>query len=314
MKKLLAALVVLISVVSTIALYQKSNVNHVSYNGRTNPIIDRMPLVQNDPYAALASMMEPKAERDPEFQKWLEPGVRISVTGALGSGTIIFYDEKEGYAYIQSCGHLWDGDMTAEQGKTRKLTCKIFVFYKAGQKLTTPAEYPAEVLFYNNNKDSGGHLCQDSSLLRFRPDFKPNYFPIAPAEYQIQQNQYLHSVGCDKGSEVAHYKVRALGERGDKWPDLVTTENSPRPGRSGGGLISDDNFFIGICWGTSSYDGSGNGFFTPLRTIRYYNEKNGYAWINDVRGFSAARKLPIIDKNNQQQKYPEDYIPLPSSK
>jgi hypothetical protein len=96
------------------------------------------------------------------------------------------------------------------------------------------------------------------------------------------------------------------------WQDLVTTENSPRPGRSGGGLMT-ENFYVGICWGTSSYSGDGNGFFTPLSTIRQYNKQNGYGWLNEVN-ISWARMIPIKDRNNPQGEYPKDYIPLPERK
>lgn len=280
--------------------------------GSMTPIIDRMPLILDDPFASKASQTMPQAERGPEVQKWIEPGVRVHVTGALGSGTIVYFNEQDGYAYVQSCGHLWDGNMSAEEGKRRNITCKVVVFYQNGQRLTQTKDYPAEVLFYSNNKSNGGHLCQDVSLLKFKPDFQPKYFPVAPNNYVIQENQKLHSIGCDHGTEVAHYSVRAIGERGGQWPDLVTTENSPRPGRSGGGLICDDALYVGICWGTSDYSGNGNGYFTPLKTIRYFNEINGFGWINDVRSAeSIARKLPIVDRNNPQQKYPKDYIPLP---
>jgi len=315
-KKKIIAVVLLTLSVFTVCL-NLSKKSGSGLNGMTSKIIDRMPLVQDDPFAAFASQMEPKAERGPEVQTWIEAGVRIHVTGALGSGTIVYYDENEKTAYVQSCGHLWDGNMTAEEGKRKNLTCKVMLFYKNGQRLSTPAEYPANVLFYSNNKNSNGHLCQDVSLLTFKPDFIPPFFPVAPDDTVVHQDQRLHSIGCDHGTEVAHYSVRALGERGDQqgqWPDLVTTENSPRPGRSGGGLISDERTYVGICWGTSSYDGGGNGYFTPLKTVRYFNEKNGYGWINNVGSGSLAQKLPIVDRNNKQQKYPPNYIPLPHNR
>ena len=171
-------------------------------------------------------------------------------------------------------------------------------------KLNKPESYTAEVLYYSNSRG------RDCSLLRFKPEWIPDYFPIAPEGFQFNRNDKFHSVGCDSGSEVAHYEVEFLGMRGDDWPDAITTNNSPRPGRSGGGLMN-ESYYIGICWGTTDTDGTGNGLFTPLRTIRAYNKMNGYGWLNDV-GFSLARQLPIRDRNNPQGKYPKDYIPLPS--
>jgi hypothetical protein len=261
-----------------------------------------MPLVQNDPFAYLAKGYMPIEQRNDQYSKWLSVGVKIVVSGASGSGTIIYYNEIDGYAYIQSCGHLWDGNMSAQDGKNRMITCKIITWYH-NVKLDSPKTYSAEVLYYSNNKG------RDCSLLRFKPDWTPEYFPIAPEDFEFLTNTRFHSVGCDAGSEVANYDVKYVGMRGDQWPDLVTTENSPRPGRSGGGLMS-DHFYVAICWGTSAFDGGGNGFFTPLKTLREYNKINGYGWLNEV-GYSLARQIPIIDRNNPQKQHPKDYIPLP---
>lgn len=271
--------------------------------GGTNhsTIVDRMPLILDDPFKALAEGGVPHEQRGVEYRKWMAPGVKINVKGASGSGTIIYYDHKDGWAYIQSCGHLWNGNMSATDGKRRKVKCTVTTWYHNMKKLDEPRTYPAEVLYYSNVR------TQDCSLLRFKPDWEPAYFPIYPDEFEYKKDMRLHSVGCDGAREVAHYDVRVI-ELQDG--DLVTTENSPRPGRSGGGLMSNDGYYVGICWGTSDYDGNGNGFFTPLNTIKAMNRREGFQWLNEV-GFSLARKIPIIDRNNPQGKYPRDYIPLP---
>lgn len=270
-----------------------------------------MPIVINDPYAHLASHIAPNPQRGPEYRRWLQASVRIHVSRASGSGTIVYYDGQ--WAYIQTCGHLW-GDMrnsmTGEEGKHKREKCRVDVFYHNEHKLTSPKSYDAEVLFYSNKGGpGGGHDC---ALVRFQPDWAPNYFPIAPADYSYGKDSRLHSTGCDGATEAAHYDVRVIGLSGSSYPHLVTTENSPRPGRSGGGLMS-ENYYVGICWGTSDTSGNGNGYFTPIQTIRYYNEQNGYGWLNEI-GYSLARKIPIVDRNNPQRDYPKDYIPLPGGK
>ena len=75
--------------------------------------------------------------------------------------------------------------------------------------------------------------------------------------------------------------------------------------------MTTSGYFVGICWGTSDYSGNGNGYFTTLQTLHKLNEENGYGWLNNVANF--ARKLPIIDKNNSQGEYPDDYIPIPQA-
>ena len=260
--------------------------------------VEPMPIIKDNIYACLAHGGYPVENRSFNVRKWLSAGVKISVKGASGSGTIIYYESE--YAYVQSCGHLWNGNMTAIEGESQKLTCEIITWYHNEEKLEKIKTYPAEVIYYTNNKG------QDCSLLRFKPDWIPFYFPISPASFRFVPETYLHSVGCDGGREIAHYDVRIIGE---KDMNVITTENSPRPGRSGGGLMSED-YYVGICWGTTDLSGSGNGLFTPLKVVRELNEKNGYGWLNDV-SISLARKLPIVDRNNPQGQYPPDYIPLP---
>ena len=264
-----------------------------------------MPIVDNDPLAHLAHGGIPEEQRDEKYRKWLSTGLKILVPRSSGSGTIVHYDYTEGWAYVQSCGHLWNGVMEANEGRLRKLTCTVVAQYHNQTKLITPKKYPAEVIYYSNSRG------QDCSLLRFKPDWIPDYLPIAPEDYKFTKDTRLHSVGCDSGTEVAHYDVRVLGLSGGQNPDLETTENSPRPGRSGGGLMNED-YFLGVCWGTSNVSGEGNGFFTPLKTIRELNTRNGYGWLNDV-GLSWARQIPIVDRNNPQDKYPKNYIPLPQN-
>lgn len=301
MKKVLFVASFLMNVLIMLVLSSKTTYKFPKYNLTVNPI-DNMPLVTDDPFAALAYGGAPNEQRGEEFRKWLSTGLKISVRNASGSGTIVYFDSENGLAYVQSCGHLWSGNMSAQEGLSRKPTCNVIAWYHNQTKLSKPKTYPAEVLYYNNTRG------QDVSLLRFKPDWEPEYLPIAPADFQFRENMRLHSVGCDGGREVAHYDVRYIGTRGGSYPDLVTTENSPRPGRSGGGLMTDE-YYIGICWGTSEYDGSGNGFFTPLKIVREFNERNGFGWLNDAT--PLARLIPIIDRNLPQEQYPKDFIPIP---
>jgi hypothetical protein len=265
-----------------------------------------MPKLLDDPFANRAYGGVPQEQRDPQFNRWLAVSLKVSVSGGSGSGTIIYYDPADGFAYVQSCGHLWNGNMSAEEGKRKKITCKVTTWYKNEQKLGQPQTYNAEVLYYHNPDPN------DASLLRFQPDWVPNYVPVAPVDFRAVDGMRLRSCGCDGGREVAHYDVRLLGTRGT---DFVTTENSPRSGRSGGGLMTDDHF-IGICSRSSDPSGTigrGNGYFTGISAIRSMNEKNGYGWLNEV-GINWARQIPIIDRNSPQKNHPKDYIPIPKTR
>jgi hypothetical protein len=266
--------------------------------------LDNMPILEPTPsdYAGIS----PVEERGIEYRKYLAASVKISVNGASGSGTIIYYDSSKNLAYVASCGHLWSqGMMSAEEGKVRKITCKIIVWYHNNKKLDVPLSYNANLIFYSYI--SG----QDTSLLTFSPDWEPEYFPIAPANYKYSPEKHAHSCGCDTGLEVAHYDIKMLGLSG---PDLVTNENSPRPGRSGGGLMDDDGYYIGTCWGTQYRDGSGKGYFTPLEVIHRFWSQNGYGFLLDKKpGEAFARHIIIHDHSTKQKnKFTSNYILIPN--
>lgn len=271
------------------------------YNG----VID-MPLVYDtNPYTASQKYYAPVEQRGPEVRKWLAPGLKISVSGASGSGTIVYYDDATGWAYVASCGHLWDGTRSSEEIKRNPVSAQVITWYHNEQKLGSPKTYPAEVLFWSNNRG------YDSSLLRFQPDWRPDYFPIAPQDYSMAGGTRLHSVGCDGGREIAHYDVEYVEHRGG---DLITKRNSPRPGRSGGGLMSSDGWYVGTCWGTSAYDGSGIGYFTPLSAIYQVFNSNGYGWLLEVGQGTMAQRIPIHDWKHPQRQFERDYVPVPGSR
>lgn len=260
-----------------------------------------MPVVQDSsPHTASFVFGPPVENREAEYRNYLAASVKIAVSGGSGSGTIVYYDDSSGYAYVASCGHLWSGTASAEEVKRNPIQCRIIAWYHNDEKLAQPKEYSAEVLFWSNNRG------YDSSLVRFKPDWIPNYFPIAPVDYQIPMGSTQNSCGCDGGREVARYAVEIVEYRG---MDLITKNNSPRPGRSGGGMM-DEHYYIATCWGTSNENGSGIGYFTPLKSIHSVYTSNGYDWLLNISKY-WARDLPIKDINNNDKTFPRDFIPVP---
>ena len=252
--------------------------------------IDNMQLVKPIPlHRTIELYGAPVEQRGIEYRKYLSASLKISVNYGAGSGTIVFYDKPTNTAYVASCGHLWQpGSLSASKAKEKKITCKVITWYHNDTKLESPKIYDAELIFY-----SFVNGC-DTSLISFHPDREPNYFPIAPKDYVYKEGGMVHSIGCDAAKEVAHYNVEILRLEG---LNLVTVRNSPRPGRSGGGLIDNNDYYIGTCWGTTDLDGSGQGFFTPLSVIHDFWSKNGYSWL--LVG-SDARRIKIIDGLNKK--------------
>lgn len=266
--------------------------------------IDKMPIMEKLDINKRGATVSP--QRDEKYIKYLAASVRINTDGGSGSGTIIYYDKSKNLAYIASCGHLWDGSMTAEEAAKRNVKCKIFVWYKNNVKLKEPEFFEAKVLFcFHSNKVDDG---KDTSLLSFTPDWKPNYFPIAPENYNYPKDVYVNSCGCDHGLEVAHYDVKIFDAVTNA--SIVTNFNSPRPGRSGGGLMDNDKY-IGTCWGTQFVDGSGQGYFTSLSSIHKIWKQNGYGFLLNITSNSLATEIPIKNKNSKDKTYDQKYILLP---
>lgn len=291
-----------ITILVCIVFFGKPKSDPIIGWGQTKSSVVPMPLVlDTNPKTASFSSPPPVEKRGPAYRRYLSASVRVGVKKSNGSGTIIYYDEK-GWAYVASCGHLWNETQSASQLERRPVYATVTVWYHNSKKLASPKTYKAEVIFWSNERG------YDSSLLRFKPDWRPNYFPIAPEDYNVKAESKQHSLGCDDALEVAHYDVEIIGMRG---VDLTTMYNSPRPGRSGGGLLSSDGYYIGTCWGTSAIDGTGLGYFTPLPNIRKVYTNNGYAWLLKIQGGFIPRQIPILDQQNLDQKYPLEYIPLP---
>lgn len=240
-------------------------------------------------------------ERSPEFIKWLSTGVRIGG----GSGTMSFYDRKDNWMYVISCGHLFPvGMKSAEQYRKSPRTVTIEVFYHNDKKLNSPKAYKAEVLCH-----VWDNVIHDVSLMRFKPDWEnPWTSPIVPKDYELQKDKYYHSVGCDGMSEVAHYSVKFNSRRTARGvEEIVTSENNARGGRSGGGLLTDEGRLFGIC----SRGGGGFTYFTCWTQVYDFLKQEGYEF---VLKSSPALELPIVDKNNPQGKYENDYIAFPTIK
>ena len=243
-------------------------------------------------------------ERGPEFRKWLAPSVRIGG----GSGTMVYYDPKTGWMYVISCGHLFDrGRKSSEDYEKTGAKKTIEIFYQNNKKLNMVRKYEAEVIahVWGDNNSS----VFDVSLMRFKPDWKdPWCLPIAPVNFKYERGKYYHSCGCDGRSEVAHYLVQFVEERDNGTiTEVVTEKNGPRGGRSGGGVFTDDGQLIGIC----SRGGGGYGYWTSLNQIHKFLKEEGFDFI--IGTSAAARLIPIVDTDRPDQKFPSDYIPIPSN-
>jgi hypothetical protein len=229
-------------------------------------------LVNISNYIKVVAQTPPEPQRDDAVKKFLIPSLCIYNNGIIGSGTICYYDAKNNVAYVLSCAHLF----YAENNNVI-----VEAFYHNDKKLTTPKKYVGEIVAI---KIDGYE--DDIAVVKFTPDWKPVYFPISKITYRYRYNSVLNSVGCDTNSEVANYYVKVYNL---KTSFLITYENSPRPGRSGGGLITNDGFIVGICARTDAVDGTGRGYYVHIVTIHK---------------FCMDNELEFLLNNNKNQEIP----------
>jgi hypothetical protein len=253
------------------------------------------PVLRQTSDVSLSSLNE---QRSDKYVDLLSVSVKVSSGGSSGSGTICHYDPSSGLAYVVSCGHLWDGSKSYSPKNTKK--AQITTWYKGKKKLASPESFEAEALFWSNDRG------YDTSLVRFRPDWIPPTARIAK-DFTPTPGMVLNSMGCDGGREVARYEVRVKEFGGQ---DLITNVNSPRPGRSGGGLLTDDMRMVGVCWGTSEVSsGNGIGYFTPLHSFKSVLSKNGHGWI--TKPILELYNIPVLDRQRPDRTYGRDFIPMP---
>ena len=243
-------------------------------------------------------------ERGPSVAKWLIPTVLVSNVRS-GSGTIVYYDSQNNYAYVISCGHLFSrGRGSIEYYRKNPQQVYVEVFYKGQYKLESGKRYVGEVMCHVWGDDSSS--IYDCSLIRFKPDWKGVVCaPIAPLDFQYMSGTWYHSTGCDNKSDTAHYLVACIHEQTNGGvTEILTQNNAPRGGRSGGGLFSENGELIGIC----SRGGGQMGYWTSLKQIYRFLKEEDCTFV--LTG-QLARKIPVVDRNNPQGRYAKDYVLLP---
>jgi hypothetical protein len=243
-------------------------------------------------------------ERGEEWALWLSPSVMVTnERGGGGSGTMCYYDGE--YVYIISCGHLYNqGRNSYEYYKKNPHYKNITVFYQNGKKLENEKKFKAETLCHVWKEP------YDVSLLRFKPDWEnPWVAPIAPVNYVLLKNNFYHSAGCDGLYPVAHYLVKYQREDiFDSISEIITVENGPRGGRSGGGVFDDEGQLLFICSrGSGSY-----AYWTSLKQIHKFLQEEKFEFV--LQNSMVSRTLPIIDRNGNSKEYPKNFIPLPNGR
>ncbi len=257
--------------------------------------LDNMPLVPSDIHGAFT----PEPKRSENVRYYLKSSVLVVNGNIRGSATICHYDKQKNIAYLISCGHLFNGTAAPSDSQP---SCSIVVFYKNNVKLEKPQKFATTVICHNAD--------EDISFMSFTPDWEiDDWFPIAPLDYPLKKGNSYESTGCDEGKEVASYTVQ-LSSGITSGRNLVSIKNSPRPGRSGGALLSSDGYYLAIVWGTSEYSGAGEGYYVPLRRIHAYaNQYKETSFLLSVTKNNILEQVKIIDLTGKNTIFHKNFIP-----
>lgn len=214
--------------------------------------------------AAPAKSAESGPKTDAEF---IAMCVRLYINDpqgrSCGSGAII--DARQGQALIITCGHLF----RESQGKGR---VEVEMFGPGGvQRL------PGQVVSYDLQRDVGLVSVPVSGPIACAR--------VAPAGYQINVNDAVVSVGCDRGADPLVRRTRiAPGKY--LGPPSVQVDEVPVTGRSGGGLFTSDGVLIGVC---NAADPTVNkGLYAAVESVQAELDRSGLGFVYRERSNAAA--------------------------
>jgi len=176
---------------------------------------------------------------------------------SYGSGTIIH--AQQGRALIATCGHLFRGS----KGKT---SVAVDVFYPGNMKRVN-----GQVLIYD---------ADNLDLALVTIPFDGEIVPVKLAsQTPLNAGQRVISAGSNRGAKPSLEKTVINSINRYDGPDNIQIQGAPAGGRSGGGLVDQNGYLIGICNAADLQDNEG--FYVSSRYIRTLMERLG---IDDLAG------------------------------
>ena len=256
----------------------------------TNPEVSPIPLPVKRADAALALESRPSRgdeprrieppvsfasrSRGPTDQDLIAATVRLRVHDdqgpSIGTGTII--DSREGRALILTCGH-------------------VFREYRDGGRIEV------DLFGKNESHTVSGRLLsfddeRDVGLLTIQVPMPVQAIRVAPSGYSVDIGETVINVGCNHGDDptVRRNKVTAR----DKYlgPANIEVAGLPVQGRSGGGLISEDGYVIGVCNAADPQDNEG--LYAALPSIHEQLDEANLSFVYDVKPAAPVSQAAMV--------------------
>lgn len=190
---------------------------------------------RDEPYADRA----PDANGEASTDALVDASVRLKIDdgdgNSVGSGTII--DSRGGEALVLTCAHIFRDS----QGKGK---ISVDLFDGSGA-----AGLAGSLILYD--------LKRDVALVSFSTEHEVRAARVAHADYTVQREDRVVSVGCNHGAEPTARASRVTSVDKFLGPPNLQVAGQPVQGRSGGGLFSADGQVIGVCNAADPEDDEG---------------------------------------------------------
>jgi thiol-disulfide isomerase/thioredoxin len=231
---------------------------------------------------------------------WASVRLRIedSTGSSCGTGTIV--DARQGEALILTCGHIFRDSQekghAAADGTKRRIAVDLFG--------PVPAENIAgRLICFDESRDVG--------LLSIRVPGPVTVVHVAPPGYHVNRGERVVNVGCNNGESptVRHATVASL----DRYlgPPNIEVTGQPLPGRSGGGLFTENGLLIGICNAADRDDNQG--LYAALASIHEELDRARLAYVYQPGVERPAESsLATIDPPAMPRRMPQpgELVPL----
>ncbi|RUL88573.1 thioredoxin domain-containing protein [Tautonia sociabilis] len=203
-----------------------------------------------------------------------------------GSGTVIESNEDE--AIILTCAHIFsiDGPQPRPEQFSRMYPVLVELFDgklggPGGQTVRPVGQpMPGEVIDYDFDRDV--------ALVRIRPGRIVPSSRVVPPRWKPEARMGMYTVGCSHGEDATAWNtvIYAPSSRyqvpGKRNYDAIECLHSPKQGRSGGGLFTEDGYVAGVC--NFAFDRSvGRGLYASPKSIYAILDRNNMSHLYEER-------------------------------
>ncbi|QDV36482.1 thioredoxin domain-containing protein [Tautonia plasticadhaerens] len=212
--------------------------------------------------------------------------IRVHDRGTLGfgSGTVIASNDEE--SIILTCAHIFS--VKGRQPSARQFNLPVMVELfdgklggPGGQTVRPVGEpIPGEVIDYDFDRDV--------ALVRIRPGRAVPSSRVVPPHWKAEERMGMYTVGCSHGEDATAWNtvIYAPSSRfrvpGKQSYDAIECLHSPKQGRSGGGLFTDNGYVAGVC--NFAFDPSvGRGLYASPRSIYAILDRNNLSHLYQYR-------------------------------